>query len=234
MNTGIINSRSTAAFTLIELLVVMSIIAILVAMLMPAINSIRSSAKMMVCANNQRGAGAALLAIAGDDKGRLPWGNFGPTGKPFSWPTAINQFDSTLRFTCPAAAIKTGNLHYTGNMQVLSRRGFGYGPFRQVTTAEVGTAVMLFDAGQQASGNTFPSSENMGLTFYFLDNPWLSPAMHNDTALPMGTDGNFKVYNRHSARRANFLFADGRWQCLSSTSMYNRDFRIVANGRKYW
>ncbi len=241
MNTGInLIKRTTTvrqlrtAFTLIELLVVLSIIALLSALLLPAINSIRASAQMMVCANNQRGAGAALLAIAADDKGRLPWGNFGPAGKPFSWPTAINQFDNTLRFTCPAAAIKSGNLHFTGNLQVLSRRNFGYGPFRQVTTAETNGAVMLFDAGQQASGNTFPSSENMGLTFYFLDNPWLSPALQNDVALPVANNGNFMVYNRHSARRANVLFADGRWACMASTAMYNRDFRILANGRKYW
>jgi len=226
----------TSAFTLIELLVVVAIIAVLAAMLMPVITLVRSAARTVVCGNNQRGIGIALLTIANEDSGLLPWGNFGPTGMPFNWISAVTSLDEQIRLTCSDARIKAGSNHYTSNMQVLSRCNFGYGPWRQVTTGEAGTnVVMLFDGGQQASGDAFPSSENMGLTFFYLDNPSLPPALQNDTALPIDTSGTFKVDNRHSGLlRANFLYGDGHVQCQASTAMTNRDFRITSGGRHYW
>ena len=61
-------------FTLIELLVVVSIIALLVSILLPALGRARESAKTVVCASHLRQLGFGLIYYAGDNQGFLPIG----------------------------------------------------------------------------------------------------------------------------------------------------------------
>ncbi len=116
-------SRSWArrAFTLTELLVVIAIIALLAAMLLPAIGLVRTSARTAKCMSNQHQLNLALAAWGNDHDGRLP-----RSGNIYdqTWAAAIDMasgqpvdgtsllvadgFVPGISFICPEAAAHRG------------------------------------------------------------------------------------------------------------------------------
>ena len=70
------------AFTLIELLVVISIIALLISLLLPALGRARFQTDIALCGDHQRQWGIALRSFASDSKNRFPDNK---DGVHFSW-----------------------------------------------------------------------------------------------------------------------------------------------------
>jgi len=62
-------SKIQNGFTLVELLVVIGIIALLISILLPALNKARASARAIACQSNMRQVGQAFQMYAGEYKG---------------------------------------------------------------------------------------------------------------------------------------------------------------------
>ena len=86
--------RRSSGFTLIELLVVISIIALLVSILLPALAAARGTARAMQCSASMRQVGQAWMTFASDHGDRGPGQASNPSTSPlpYRWTTWLNHF----------------------------------------------------------------------------------------------------------------------------------------------
>jgi prepilin-type N-terminal cleavage/methylation domain-containing protein/prepilin-type processing-associated H-X9-DG protein len=101
---------SHRGFTLVELLVVIGIIAVLIGILLPALNKARKQAKATVCLSNLRQMGQAWNIYISENRTHLPYYQWYTKGSPwFSWHgywigILADYKVSTSQLLCPEAA----------------------------------------------------------------------------------------------------------------------------------
>lgn len=85
-----------SGFTLIELLVVISIIALLVAILLPALSSARETARAVKCSSNLRQLGISHFAYATDGNDYFTYSGIAHGGTITGYPTGTISWDDNL------------------------------------------------------------------------------------------------------------------------------------------
>jgi prepilin-type N-terminal cleavage/methylation domain-containing protein len=100
-------STERRAFTLVELLVVIAIIAILVSMLLPAVNSARETARKLQCLSQVRQLGLAVIQHQGAHS-RLPPGGFISPISEFAPPNCDKFFGSNVSACFDAFGVRGG------------------------------------------------------------------------------------------------------------------------------
>src|SRR6266436_9379200 len=130
MNT---RTHTPNAFTLIELLVVIAIIAILAAMLLPALARAKIKAQAVKCTSNLKQIGISFIMYADDNRGFYPvhsgWANVGGQGPTNAFITPgygaevgatnrpLNKYASNVElFHCPS---DKGDSYWPNDEQLL-------------------------------------------------------------------------------------------------------------------
>lgn len=185
-------TRSSRGFTLIEMLVVIAIIALLVAIITPAVNRALDNSRRIACVSNLRSLGQATLAYVVDNNQKIPFikAPSGP-GSGYANPPWFN-----LLAPYAGAVVRSNISLESGTDRVFrcpSQRGnfaISYGP--SIGAFVDGNSTLNYDAVVSPSQKVWLLDVHTGFVYFF--NPaipadlWTAPR-HQDRANILYFDG---------------------------------------------
>jgi len=157
--------EQSAGFTLIELLVVIAIIAILAAMLLPALARAKERAYTIQCNGNLHQIGIGMVLFADDNNGyypksggTIPWDAANPSAETNGWTQQIIPYvQNTNVFHCPANFVQPAGLRSPFNYFNGVRAAYVAAGNQE---AAVDTKRILFPTAQVLSGDTVGTDFN--------------------------------------------------------------------------
>lgn len=237
------NLRVDRAFTLVELLVVIAIIAVLAALLLPALARAKDAGRKAACISNLRQMGIAVHAYAQDSAGKIP---YGPTAPPFTHPAEFYPSTGSptslisIRSGAPAGMGLLLKDHLASTPGVLFCPGRDQALNEQAELAKVGTT--------QAQGSYYYRHAGVTQLFYTPPDPvphlLLENLGNNRNGKPiraLALDSQFlcsgdvatygvKPSTHHRQKIANIVFSDGHVSAqLNNTGRYTIDLRNNAD-----
>jgi len=222
--TNAARSSPRRGFTLVELLVVIVTIAVLAALLLPALASAKRKSKTIACVSNLKQLGIAIRAYADDSSGNIP---YGPKAPPFLSP--FDLYPSTgaptslisLNKGAPVALGLLLQAYVASQPKILFCPGSDQFVDTDAQLARVGVSQAQCSYYYRHGGNTalFDNSANPFVpTHIKLDNLGVNGNGLPIRALAMDTQflcsPALATYNvlpstHHQQAYANILFADG-------------------------
>jgi prepilin-type processing-associated H-X9-DG protein/prepilin-type N-terminal cleavage/methylation domain-containing protein len=222
--------RSRSAFTLVELLVVTAIIGLLVALLLPAIQSARASARRTQCISNMKQLGLGIHNFANTRGGRFPFNSHAGTTKSWVFTVApfIESVDS-IRI-CPddpqaearLNSAPPGTTYIINNFIGTSKANAPFNNYRKLK--ETTRTIVLFEGADKRAVAT--TNEHAHCS------SWYSPA--NIAANLVWTKVTDEIQpNRHGGT-ANYLYADGHVDVIEEDFIYAQVQADIAAGTNYF
>ena len=228
--TAIQSSSEKRRFTLIELLVVIAIIAILAAMLLPALQQARENARKANCNNNMYQTLRATQMYADDNE---DWMVINEPDKTWGHFLVGKKYVPQPMLYCPSSAKGTTNYWRT----------FGIFRWNLETAGWYDENKHIFGEFTQKSGDrhyyTFRKMRNLGRLFLYADTRGAAGttyAAYSYWAFAPRIRTEETSVSVHHNGRANLVFADGHTESLSIEELSEMGFtRLVdRNGAKWY